>query len=110
MTDRESEIQEQREHQHHQTNLARPAADDDNAPETLQYISEPEDVDAPLDALEWANSKSASTANFTEDDVRSKEWVLEYFQLIHQLRGVRRQRELAGFQREGEVIDECLFP
>lgn len=82
MTDRATEIKEQQEHQRHQTNLARPSSDDDTAPETLTYISEPEDIDPGVDALEWINSKSSSTANLTEEDVRSKEWILEIHQLV----------------------------
>lgn len=82
MSDRQQEMETQRRHQHHSSNLARPPNDDDQQPQTLKYVSEPEDVDTPLDQLEWINSKSASTANFEEEDVRSKEWVLEYHQLI----------------------------
>jgi len=55
---------------------------DSNAPETLKYVSEPEDIDSPIEALEWINSKSTSTANLEPEDVRSKEWVLEYHQLM----------------------------
>jgi hypothetical protein len=55
---------------------------DSNAPETLKYVAEPEDIDSPIEALEWINSKSTSTANLEPEDVRSKEWVLEYHQLM----------------------------
>lgn len=69
----------------HQTNLGR-MGDDDKAPESLKYISEPEEsVESPTDALEWINSKSASTANLSTDDVRSKDWVLEYHQLLSRM-------------------------
>lgn len=57
-------------------------AGNSNAPETLKYVSQPEDIDSPIEALEWINSKSTSTANFEPEDVRSKEWVLEYHQQI----------------------------
>jgi len=64
----------------HNQNFGRPA--DTNAPETLKYVSKPEDIDAPVDALEWINSKSTSTANLSEEDVKSKNWRLEYHQLF----------------------------
>ncbi len=82
MSSREEERRQHEEHQIHTQNLGRPEGNEDQAPSTLKYVSEPEDIDAPLDALEWINSKSASTANLEPEDVRSKEWVLEYFQLI----------------------------
>jgi len=75
-------IAEQREHNIHQTNLSAANGDGSNAPETLKYISEKEDIDAPLAPLEWINSKSTSTANLSEEDVRSKEWVLEIHQML----------------------------
>lgn len=53
-----------------------------NAPETLKYVSEPEDVDAPIEALDWMNSKATSTANLSQEDVQSKNWVVEIHQLI----------------------------
>lgn len=65
----------------HRANLSQ-GPDDSNAPETLKYVSEPEDIDSPIEALEWINSKSTSTANLSEEDVRSKPWILEIHQLI----------------------------
>ncbi len=76
MSDREQEIQEQYERQLHQGNLS--GQGQTNAPETLKYVSKPEDIESPVEALEWINSKSTSTANLEEEDVRSKEWVIEY--------------------------------
>lgn len=73
-------IQQQRRQQRHTANLQ--GQQDTNAPETLKYVSKPEDIDSPIEALEWINSKSTSTANLSEEDVRSKEWVLEYHQLM----------------------------
>lgn len=69
-----------------------------NAPETLKYISKPEDIETPLEALGWINSKSTSTANLAPEDVDSKKWVLEYHQLLarvirpptYGIRGLRR--------------------
>lgn len=82
----QEERRQHEEHQIHTQNLGRPGGqDDDKAPQTLKYVSEPEDIDAPIEALEWINSKSASTANLEPEDVRSKEWVLEYFQLLARL-------------------------
>jgi hypothetical protein len=72
--------EQQRRDQYHSGNLQ--GAQDTNAPETLKYVSKPEDIDSPIEALEWINSKSTSTANYTEEDVRSKEWVLEYHLLM----------------------------
>lgn len=64
-------------------NLAQQSPDGKHdSPATLQYISEPEDVETPVDAVSWANSKTASTANLSEEDVKSKSWVIEYHQLI----------------------------
>jgi len=82
---REEAIEDQREHEIHTGNLGRPDGNDDKAPQTLKYVSEPEDIDSPIDALEWINSKSASTANLDPEDVRGKEWVIEYFQLLGRL-------------------------
>jgi len=73
-------IEQQHRRQLHSGNLQGPG--DTNAPETLKYVSKPEDIDSPIEALEWINSKSTSTANLSEEDVRSKEWVLEYHQLM----------------------------
>lgn len=85
MSSRENERRQHEEHQIHTQNLGRPEDQDDTAPQTLKYVSEPEDIEAPIDALEWINSKSASTSNLEPEDVRSKEWVLEYFQLLARL-------------------------
>jgi hypothetical protein len=74
--------EEQREHETHMANLQANGQGMDRAPETLKYISEPEKIDSPSDGLEWLNSKAASTTNLSEEDVRSKEWVVEYFQLL----------------------------
>lgn len=61
----------------HQNNLGMPG-EDSNAPETLKYVAKPEDIDSPIENFEWVNSRSTSTTNLTEEDVRSKEWVIEY--------------------------------
>lgn len=84
MTDEIEEMrQRQQESERHNQNLARHTDENTKAPETLKYISEPEDsVDSPTNALKWINSKSASTANLSVEDVRSKDWVLEYHQLL----------------------------
>jgi len=73
--------EEQQRRQIHMSQATGPAGDS-NAPETLKYVSKPEDIESPIEALEWINSKSTSTANFDPEDVRSKEWVLEYHQLM----------------------------
>lgn len=85
MSSRKEERRQQEEHQIHTQNLSRPDDQNDKAPETLKYVAEPEEIDAPIEALEWVNSKSASTANLESEDIRSKEWVLEYFQLLARL-------------------------
>lgn len=82
MSEAEDERRAAEEHQIHTQNLGRPPEQDDEAPATIKYISEQESVESPVEALEWINSKSASTANLSEEDVRSKEWVIEYFQLL----------------------------
>jgi len=57
----------------------RRAEDESEAPEALKYIADPSDeVEAPVDGLEWLNSKSTSTAKFTPEDTESREWVIEY--------------------------------
>lgn len=77
----EEYVDEQRKHELHTGNL-HGSSDDTKAPEALKYVSKPEDIDSPIAALEWINSKSTSTANLDPEDVRSKEWVLEYHQLM----------------------------
>jgi len=78
MSDDKRDYEErQKRHALHQGNLGN-ARGDSNAPETLQYVSQPEDIDSPVESLEWINSKSTSTANLTSDDVMSKKWKLEY--------------------------------
>lgn len=73
------------EAQRHATNLQRPG-DDDKTPETLKYISQPEEeIESPTEALEWINTKSASTANLNKEDVQSKPWILEYHQLLSRM-------------------------
>jgi len=82
----QDQIDEARHQQRHDMNLGRPERDGDEAPRTLEYISEPEEsVDSPTEALEWINSKSASTTNLTSEDVVSKGWVLEYHQLLSRM-------------------------
>lgn len=82
----QEQIDKAREAGRHDNNLSRRTDEDTQAPETLKYISEPEEsVDSPTDALKWINSKSASTANLTEEDVRSKDWILEYHQLLSRM-------------------------
>lgn len=57
----------------------RRAPEDDEAPEALKYMADPADaVEAPVDGLEWLNSKSTSTSKFTPEDTESREWVIEY--------------------------------
>ena len=73
------------EAQRHASNLQRPG-DDDKTPETLKYISQPEEeIESPTEALEWINTKSASTTNLSEEDVQSKPWILEYHQLLSRM-------------------------
>lgn len=74
------------EHNLHQMNMQRPPGQEGDDPATLAYISEPEDVDSEIDALDWLNSRTTSTANLSEEDVRSKEWVAEYHLLIAKTR------------------------
>lgn len=83
--ERKQELEEQREHDIHTSRFREADRDGDDAPQTLKYVAEPEEIDAPLDELEWINSKSASTANLDSEDVRSKEWVLEYMQVLARL-------------------------
>lgn len=80
--DRQDEIQEQFEKSMHQGNIQ--MGQDTNAPETLKYVAKPEDIDSPVDPLEWINSRSTSTTNASPEDVRSKEWVIEYHRLMSQ--------------------------
>lgn len=82
--DQEEQRERERRYQMHGGNLSG-ANGDTNAPETLKYVSKPEDIDSPIEALEWINSKSTSTANLSEDDVRSKEWVLEYHRQLSRM-------------------------
>jgi len=77
---RDEEMQEQFERSIHQGNINAPG--DSNAPETLKYVSKPEDIQSPVEALEWINSRSTSTTNLSQADVRSKEWVIEYHRLM----------------------------
>jgi len=74
---RQQQLEQQRRDQYHSKNLGM-AQGDSNAPETLKYVSKPEDIDSPVESLEWINSKSTSTANLSQEDVTSKEWVVEY--------------------------------
>jgi len=80
MSKRQEEMQEQFERSIHQGNINSPG--DSNAPETLKYVSQPEDIESPVKSLEWINSRSTSTTNLSEEDVRSKEWVIEYHRLM----------------------------
>ena len=83
--DQREMMEEQREAQRHNANLQRPG-DDDKTPETLKYISQPEEeIESPTEALEWINTKSASTANLSDADVESKPWILEYHQLLSRM-------------------------
>lgn len=74
-------VEQQRRDNFHGSNLGM-GGGDTNAPETLKYVSKPEDIESPVDSLEWINSKSTSTANLDPEDVRSKNWRLEYHQLF----------------------------
>jgi len=76
-SEREKQMQEQYEKQLHQGNLQM-GAEGSNAPETLKYVAKPEDIESPIDNFDWVNSRSTSTTNLEEEDVRSKEWVIEY--------------------------------
>ena len=70
----------------HQLNMQRREDDDRRAPETLKYIADPsEEVEPPVDGLDWVSSKSTSTSNLKEEDVRSREWVIEFMQLLSRL-------------------------
>jgi hypothetical protein len=71
------DMSEAQERQLHGGQLQGPAGDS-NAPAVLEYTAEPEEIDAPIDELAWFNSKSTSTTNLEEEDIQSKEWVLEY--------------------------------
>jgi len=82
--ERKQQLQEQYERQLHQGNLQM-GQDGSNAPQTLEYISKPEDIDAPVEEIEWINSRSTSTTNLEDEDVRSKEWVIEYHRRMAQL-------------------------
>lgn len=93
--DRQDEIEEQFKRSVHQGNLQ--MAEDSNAPETLKYVSKPEDIESPVESLEWINSRSTSTTNLSGDDVRSKEWVIEYHRLMSKIPhppsyGIKRHR------------------
>lgn len=81
--DVEKQRQEQFKRQVHQGNLQ--MAEDSNAPETLKYVSQPEDIESPVEALEWINSRSTSTTNLSKEDVRSKEWVIEFHRLMSKM-------------------------
>lgn len=70
----------------HGVNVRRPPDDEGRGPETLKFIAEPDDeVEPPVDGLGWLSGKSISTANFEEEDVRSREWVIEFYALLSQL-------------------------
>lgn len=75
-SERERQMQEQYEKELHRGNLG--MGEDSNAPETLKFVAKPEDIDSPIENFEWVNSRSTSTTNLDEEDVRSKEWVIEY--------------------------------
>lgn len=107
------------ERQVHSSALARKNQERD-APETLKYVSEPEDIDSPAEALAWINSKSASTTNLSNEDVRSEEWVIQYFQLLARMNkpphyGISGHRrawahgDLAAFERPLEPDDKLEF-
>jgi hypothetical protein len=68
--------EQQKRNAMHQSNFGQPG--ESNAPETLKYVSQPEDIDSPVESLEWINSKSTSTANLSSEDVKSKKWIVEY--------------------------------
>lgn len=83
--DVKQERESEREHQVHQQLLSR-VNGDTNAPEALKYISEGiEGIDSPSEVLKFINSKATTTTQLSENDVRSKEWVIEYLQLIDQM-------------------------
>lgn len=82
----QEQIDEAREAQRHDHNFTRPSEEDNKTPETLKYISQPEEeIESPTEALEWINTKSASTANLSEEDIQSKPWILEYHQLLSRM-------------------------
>ena len=69
----------------HSMNVRR-QREQEKAPEALKYIAEPGgEVKAPVDGLDWLSSKSISTANFESEDVRSREWVIEFMGLLSRL-------------------------
>jgi len=77
MSKQEDYEQRQMQRALHQGNLGG-GQGSSNAPETLKYVSQPEDIESPVESLEWINSKSTSTANLSEEDVQSKKWIVEY--------------------------------
>lgn len=86
MSRQNGDMREYERTQLHQSNLGHPQEDDDRAPETLKFIAKPErKVEAPVEGLNWIASKSTSTANFEPEDVRSREWVMEYHSLLSPL-------------------------
>lgn len=105
----QGEREEQFKRQVHQGNFQ--TAEDSNAPETLKYVSKPEDIESPVEALEWINSRSTSTTNLSEEDVRSKEWVIEYHRLMSQMErppayGIKRHRRAWVY----DSVDEYKEP
>lgn len=76
-SERERQMQDQYEKQLHQGNL-QIGGENSNAPETLKYVTKPEDIDSPIETIDWFNSRSASTTNLEDEDIRSKEWIIEY--------------------------------
>lgn len=117
--DVEEARQRERDHSAHQAALSRPSQSHD-APETLKFVSQPEDINSPSEALEWINSKSASTTKLSSEDVRSDEWVIQYFQLLARMErpphygitGHRRAAihgDISAFKRPIEPSDKLEF-
>jgi len=77
MSKQNGDMAEMQERQMHQGNLGAPAKDT-NAPETLKFLAENGDEqEPPVDELKWLSTKSTSTAKFSSEDIRSREWIGE---------------------------------
>jgi len=76
--EREDMMREQFEQSVHQGQLSGQTGDT-NAPKTLKYISNIEDdIDVPVETMNWLVNKVESTTKLSSEDVRSLEWVKEY--------------------------------
>ncbi|ELZ24899.1 hypothetical protein C475_11700 [Halosimplex carlsbadense 2-9-1] len=80
------ERKKNREYQLHGSNLGGNVGDDQNKAEILSQLSEISDLPIGEEdpVMGQLVSQLASTANLSEEDVRSKEWVFEYLRLINE--------------------------